>query len=124
MVATKSALLRKTCISNMPVEDIKEHGDRFIITISDTPCELMMVDMERVAYAVESIDRYEEDEKKLLKIILHTHSKDYNISETGSTAYIGREFVSLLGKPGDKVQIVYEGEGVWKIKGVSTIDYC
>jgi len=112
------AFLRKTCISNMPVEDIKEYGDRFIITISDSPDELMMMDMKRLADYMESLDQHDEAKRKILIQILCIRSEEYDITETGSTAYIGREYVSVLGKPGEKVKISYEKGGVWKIKSV------
>ena len=109
-MSTSSIILRKTCISNLPVNELKKHGSSYVITIS---CCDGVLDMFSSNEWEKTIARlYEEAERdvhlSLLIRRMYEFATEYSI-DSGSTVYI-YEMASILGNNGDKLEIYWDEE--------------
>lgn len=110
------AILRKTCISNLPVEAIKEKGNEYVATISTNCWELDIIPIERwfeIAreWAMLS-DIHSLQERKHVRDSF-AYAIEYRVGDDGSTLYTPA--TSLIGEPGDKLEFFWN-EDRWTIR--------
>ena len=110
------ALLRKTCISKLPIEAIKETGDEFIATISLNPGELDILPIDRwfeitAEWSMLSDIQSPWERKHVMKAF--ACAVEYRVDDDGST--LRTPVAGLLGEPGDKVEVFWN-EDRWTIR--------
>ena len=118
MYVKQKATLRKTCISNLPVEEIKKRGSEYVATVNFPLAGVDLIPIAKWNEIIEKWKRLRDPYDERLRLHLRQffgYSKPYDTNEDGPKLYI--EVSDLIGKPGDKLDVFWsDEEGCWMIR--------
>ena len=103
-------ILRKTCISKLPIEQLKKHGKYYVVSISRNPKELEMMPGDTFEKLTSSFTDSPDGDLITQSWIrsFFKYAVEY-FPEDGATCYI-YDMAPLLGNVGDRLDIFWDND--------------